>query len=143
MKLKIRKLLIHIFNSESNLGIIKAQARKCAKELTNIVDGKDEECFELIKVKEVEFETEEKGVVIKHKELMMILNCKERAANYLIYHELRLSAFIFDEEGCVYPDKTARKTPLDVTKLRSMFVPNPTVSNLILIDHKDERNSIP
>ena len=38
----------HIYNSESNLGIVKAQARKCAKELSHIVDGDDEDYFELL-----------------------------------------------------------------------------------------------
>ena len=28
----------HIYYSESNLGIVKAQARKCAKEVTYIID---------------------------------------------------------------------------------------------------------
>ena len=45
----------HIYNSECNLGIVKAQARKCAKELSNIVDGMDEEYFDLLKVKREEF----------------------------------------------------------------------------------------
>ena len=40
---------------------MKAQAKKCAKELTNIIDGKDEDYFELLKVKEVEYSTEENG----------------------------------------------------------------------------------
>ena len=52
----------HIYDSESNLGIVKAQARKCAKELSDIVDGTDDEYFDLLKVKEVEFEIEERGV---------------------------------------------------------------------------------
>ena len=98
-------------------------------------------------MKEVEFETDEKGVQVRHIELMMILNCKERVANYSVYHELnnrverriRLSANIFDEEGCVYPDKTARKTPLDANKLRTMFKPNPAITNPVLIDNKEER----
>ena len=119
----------HIYNSESNLDIVKAQARKCAKELSNIVDGSDEDYFELLKVKEVEFEVEERGVQVLQKELIMVLNCKERAANYSVYHELnnqvesrlRLAVYIFDEEGCVYPDKSAKKTPLDLNKLRAIF----------------------
>ena len=135
----------HIYNSESNLGIVKAQARKFAKELSNIVDGKDEDYFELLKVKEVE--CEERGVQVQYRELIMILNCKVRAANYSIYHDLnirverrlRLSAYIFDEEGCVYPDKSAKKTPLDKNKLRAMFIPNPAVTKPILVDHKEER----
>ena len=52
---------------------------------------------------------------------------------------MRLSSYIFDEEGCVYPDKTARKTPLDANKLRATFKPNPTITNPILIDNKEER----
>ena len=96
----------------------------------------DEDYFELLKVKEVEFETEERGVQGRNREIMMILNCKVRATNYLIYHDLnnrverrlRISAYIFDEEGCVYLDKSARKTPLNLTKLRSMFVLNPAIT---------------
>ena len=84
---------------------------------------------------------------MKHKELIMILNCRERAANYSVYHELnnrverrlRLSAYIFDEEGCVYPDKSAKKTPLDTNRLRAMFIPNAIIRNPILVDHKEER----
>ena len=60
-------IIEHIYNSESNLGIVKAQARKCAKELSNIVDGSDEEYFDLLKVKEVEFKTEERGVLVRKK----------------------------------------------------------------------------
>ena len=50
----------HIYNLDSNLGIVKAQARKCAKKLSHLIDGKDEDFFKLLKVKGVEFETEEK-----------------------------------------------------------------------------------
>ena len=53
----------------------------------------------------------------------MILRCKTKAANYAIYHELnnriehklRISVYVFDKEGCIYPDKTASKTPLNIT----------------------------
>ena len=98
----------HIYNSENNLGIVKAQVRKCAKQVSNITDGKDEEYFELLKVKEVEFETEEKGVRERHRELMMILKCKESVANYSVYHELnnrverrlRLSSYIYIKSVC-------------------------------------------
>ena len=77
----------------------------------------------------------------------MILNCKVRAANYSIYHDLknrverrlRLIAYIFDEEGCVYPDKTAKKTPLNVAVLREIFKPNLAITNPVLIDNKEER----
>ena len=137
----------HVYNSESNLGIVKAQVRKCAKEVSNIVDGQDEDYFELLKVKEVEFETEERGGLVRHKELMIILNCKVKAANFSIYHDLNnkverrlwLIAYIFDEEGYVYPDKTAKKIPLNVAALRVMFRPNPAIKNPILVDHKGER----
>ena len=137
-------IIEHIYKSESNLGIVKAQARKCAKELSDIADGPDENYFDLLKVKEVEFETEERGILVRHKELMIILNCKIRAANYSIYHDLinrverrlRLSAYIFDEEGCVFPDKTAKINPLNVAALRAMFKPNPAVTNPVLTTTK-------
>ena len=118
------------------------------REVSTIIDGSDEDYFELLKVKVVEFETKENGKQVRHKELMMILNCKEKTANYSIYHEintqverrLRLSAYKFDEEGCVYPDKSARKTPLDLTTIRELFKPNPTIKKTVLVDHKEERN---
>ena len=77
----------------------------------------------------------------------MILNCKEKVANYSINHELknrverrlRLSVYIFDEEGCVYPDKSARKNPLNVTALRAMFRINTTIRTPILVEYKEER----
>ena len=138
-------------------------------------DGTDEDYFDLLKVKEVEieekgvqvlqkelimmlnckvraanysiFEIEERGVQVLQKELIMMLNCKVRAANNSVYHELknrverrlRLSVYIFDEEGCVYPDKSAKKTPLDINKLRVVFKPNPNIRDPILIDNKGER----
>ena len=78
---------------------------------------------------------------------MMILRSKAKPANYSIDHELnnrvehrlRLSAYIFDEEGCVYQDKTASKTPLDVTKMRALFRPNPMIKNTKYVDNKEER----
>ena len=84
---------------------------------------------------------------MKHKELIMILNCKERAANYSVYHELndrverrlRMSAYFFDKGRCVYPDKSAKKTPLDTNRLRSTFIPNPIILNPIRVDPKEER----
>ena len=137
----------HIYNTESTLGIVRAQARKCAKEMSDIDDGTDQDYFNLLKVKEVEFELEERGAQVLQKEFIMILNCKVRAANYSVYHELnnrvesrlRLAVYIFDEEGCVYPDKSAKKTPLDVDKLRSIFKPNPNIRHPILVDNKGER----
>ena len=72
----------HIYNTESALGIVRAQARKCAKEMSDIDDGTDQDYFNLLKVKEVEFELEERGAQVVQKEFIMILNCKVRAANY-------------------------------------------------------------
>ena len=44
----------HIYNTESTLGIVRAQARKCAKEMSNIYNGTDQDYFNLLKVKEVD-----------------------------------------------------------------------------------------
>ena len=77
-----------IYDLESNLGIKKAQARKCVKEVTNIIDSKDEDYFALLKVNRVAYNTEENGVLREHIELMMILNWVEKVSNYSIFHEL-------------------------------------------------------
>ena len=58
---------------------------------------------------------------------MMILNCKQRAANYSLYHDLtnrvkrrlRLSSYIFDEEG-----------------LRDEL--EPTTMSQVMISHEEE-----
>ena len=65
----------NIYDSESNLEIVKAQARKFAKEVTDIINCKDEYYFALLKVKRVKYTTEENGVQREHTELMMVLNC--------------------------------------------------------------------
>ena len=83
----------------------------------------DEYYFSLFKVKEVTQEVE--GTSKKKKELMIILRCKDKSANYAIYydlnnrveHKLRMSVYVFDKKGCMYPDKTASKTPSNVAVL--------------------------
>ena len=109
----------HIHKSENNLKFVRSQVRKCAKEDMPKKFEEDEYYFSLLKIKEVVQTSVEKGVEVEKKELMMILRCKIKSANYAIYHEinnriehkLRMSVYVFDKEGCIYPDKTASKTP--------------------------------
>ena len=75
----------HIYNSECNLSVVRSQARKCAKEGMPNKDEDDEYYFSLLKVKEVTQVAEKESTPKKKKELMMILRCKNKAANYAIF----------------------------------------------------------
>ena len=77
----------HIYNSDCNLSVIRSQARKCAKEGMPKKDEDDDYYFSLFKVKEVTNEVEEEGTTKKKKELMIVLRCKTKAANYAIYYD--------------------------------------------------------
>ena len=106
----------HVYNSDNNL---RSQARKCAKEGMPNKEEDDEYYFSLFKAKKVTKEVKEEGTTKKKEELMIILRCKTIAANYAIYydlnnrveHKMRISVYVFDKKGCMYPDKTASKTP--------------------------------
>ena len=137
----------HIHNSANNLSVVRSQARKCAREDMPKKFEDDDYYFSLLKIKEVARKVIEKGVEIEKKELMMILRCKLKSANYAIYHELnnriehklRISVYVFDKEGCIYPDKTASKTPLNITLLKEMFKVNRTIIRPKYVDNKTDR----
>ena len=127
----------HIHKSENNLSVVRSQVRKCAKEDMPKKFEKDEYYFSLLKIKKVARKVTEKGAEVEKKELMMILRCKTKLANYAIYHELnnriehklRISVYVFKKEGCIYPDKMASKTLLNVTLLRDIFKVNKTITD--------------
>ena len=79
----------HIYNSENNLSVVRSQARKCAKEGMPKKFKDDEYYFSLLKIKEVAQTVVEKDTIKERKELMMILRCKVKSANYAIYHDLK------------------------------------------------------
>ena len=140
----------HIFNSESHFGVVRSAIRKCAKKKMANKDGEDEEYFQLLKIKEVVQNVEKEGPKVERKELMILLRCKERSAHYPIYlplnnkveHSLRMSVYVFYEEGCIYPDKTPSKNPLNVASLRKLFKPNKSIRNPKLVDNKIERRRV-
>ena len=137
----------HIHNSENNLSVVRSQARKCAKEDMPKKNEEDDYYFSLLKIKEVVRKVIDKGEEIEKKELMMILRCKVKAANYAIFyelynrieHKLRISVYVFDKEGCIYPDKTASKTPLNIDLLREMFRVNKSITRPKYVDNKTDR----
>ena len=47
--------------------------------------------------------------------------------------------YVFDKEGCIYPDKTASKTPLNMKVLRDMFPVNRSIIRPKYIDNKENR----
>ena len=77
----------------------------------------------------------------------MILRCKMKSANYAIYHELnnrvehklRMNVYVFDKEGCIYPDKTSSKTPLNIEILSDMFKVNKSITRPKYVDNKVNR----
>ena len=50
-----------------------------------------------------------------------------------------MSVYAFDIEGCIYPDKTASKTPLNITLLRDMFKVNKSIIRPKYVDNKSDR----
>ena len=139
----------HIYNSDCNLSVVRSQARKCAKEGMPKKNEDDEYYFSLFKIKEVTQGIEE-GNTSKKKELMIILRCKNKAANYAVYydinnrveHKMRISVYVFDKEGCMYPDKTASKTPLNIAVLSEMFKVNATITRPKYVDNKLNRREV-
>ena len=81
---------------------------------------------------------------------MIVLRCKNKAANYAIYydlnnkveHKMRISVYVFDREGCMYPDKTASKTPLNVAVLNEMFKVNAAITRPKYVDNKLNRREV-
>ena len=77
----------------------------------------------------------------------MVLIYKIKSAYYAIYHTLnnrvkhkfRMSVYVFDDEGFIYQEKTASKTPVNVTKLRAMFRSNPSINRPKYVGNKIER----
>ena len=140
----------HIYNSDSRLSAVRSQARKCAKEGMPKKNEEDDYYFSLLKVKEVTQETEREVTRKKKSELMIVLRCKNKTANYAIYydlnnkveHKMRISVYVFDREGCMYPDKTASKTPLNVTVLNEMFEANKSITRPRYVDNKPNRRDV-
>ena len=99
----------HVHKSENNPSVVRSQVRKCAKEDMPKKFEEDEYYFSLLKIKKVVQKVTENGAEVEKKELMMILRCKMKSANYAIYHEhnnriehkLRISVYVFDKEGCL------------------------------------------
>ena len=80
-------MIEHIYNSDCNLSVVRSRARKCAKEGMPKKDEDDDYYFSLFKVKEVTQIVDERNTS-KKKELMIILRCKNKAANYAIYYDI-------------------------------------------------------
>ena len=140
----------HIYNSDCSLSVVRSQARKCAKEGMPKKNEEDDYYFSLLKVKEVTQETEREVTRKKKSELMIVLRCKNKTANYAIYydlnnkveHKMRISVYVFDREGCMYPDKTASKTPLNIAVLNEMFKVNKSITRPEYVDNKPNRRVV-
>ena len=70
-------------------------------------------------------------------ELCDLLRLKQQSQ-----HKLRISVNVFDKEGCMYPDKSASKTPLNVAILNEMFKVNRSITRPKYVDNKSNRRDI-
>ena len=125
----------HVANKSQNLGCVMNMIRKCATK------GIDER-LELLKVTEVFTMVEERGRDVEKSEWFIVLRCSSTDANHAVYHHLnqrvehktRMSAYVFDVERCMYPNKTCSFTPIDAAKLRQECGPIKKIRHPNLID---------
>ena len=131
----------HIADTESNLSYVKSVVRRCARE--KIKEG---EGLNLFKIRRVKVSAEEKGRAIIRTEIMMMVQCKLNDAHHAIYRllnqkvstRLRLSVYVFDVDGCKYPDRSYR-LPLDIQQIKNALRINTAIKNPVYIDVKEDR----
>ena len=132
----------HIANTEENLSWVKSKIKKCARE--GIKEG---EGLKMFKIRTTQVPAEEEGRSIIRTELMIFVRCTLSDAHHAIYRELnqkvatrlRLSAYVFDLQGCKYPDRTVSGLPINIQQIRERLQVNPNMKNPVYIDIKADR----
>ena len=132
----------HISDTVTNLSFIKSRVKSCAKEGVEEGDG-----LNLFKIRRVLVRTEVKGRKVIRPEVMKIAQCQLVTAHQAIYRmlnqtaatRLRIGVYVFDHDGCQYPDRTMCYEPID----SRLFANDSSVNKLILdpvfIDVKEDR----
>ena len=106
----------HIADTVTNLSFIKSRVKGCAKEGVEEGDG-----LNLFKIRQVLVRAEVKGRKVIRQEVMMTVQCQLVTAHQAIYRmlnqtvatRLRIGVYVFDHDGCQYPDRTMCYEPID------------------------------
>jgi len=142
-------VLDHVAINQQNLGMITNWVRRCANTGTTITN----KGIELLKVKEVNSVVETKeGATKQIKVWIIVIKCQDLRAHHMIYdhlnqknsHKMRMGAYVFDQEGTRYPDKSTTDETIDSEVL---LPPKRVNTNPILFDftegYREERTSAP
>ena len=132
----------HVADTESNLSFIKSKIKACAKEGVEEGDG-----LNLFKIRKVTVSVEVKGELITRTEIMILVQCEFRDAHQASYRtlnqtvatRLRLGVYVFDHDGCQYPDRTMYNEAIDTRLFANNSKVNKNVLHPIFIDVKEDR----
>ena len=132
----------HIADTVTNLSFIKSRVKGCAKEGVEEGDG-----LNIFKIRRVLVRTKVKGRKVIRPEVMMIVQCQLVTAHQAIYRmlnqtaatRLRLDVYVFDRDGCQYPDRTMCYEPIDTRLFANNARVNKLILNPVFIDTKEDR----
>ena len=135
----------HIADTVTNLSFIKSRVKRCAREGVDKGDG-----LNLFKIRKVLVRTEFKGRKIIRPEVMLIAQCQLATAHQAIYRtlnqtvatRLRIGVYVFDHDGCQYPDRTMCHVPIDTRLFANNSRVNKLVLDPIFVDIKEDRARI-
>ena len=132
----------HIADTDINVSFIKNRVKKCAKEGVDEGDG-----LNLFKIRRVQVRAEVEGRSVIRTEVMMIVQCQLITAHQAIYRtlnqtaatRLRIGVYVFDQDGCQYPDRTMKHEPIDTRLFANNSRVNKLILNPMFIDVKKDR----
>ena len=132
----------HIADTVTNLSFIKSRVKGCAKEGVEEGDG-----LNLFKIRRVLVRTEVEGRKVIRPEVMIIEQCQLVTAHQAIYRMLnqtaatrvRIGVYVFDHDGCQYPDRTICYEPIDTRLFANNSRVNKLILNPVFIDIKEDR----
>ena len=134
----------HVAGTESNISFIKSKIKRCAKEG---VEDDDDDGLNLFKIRRVPVNAMVDGNMIIRMEVMIILQCEFCDAHQAIYRilnqtvatRLRIGVYVFDHDGCQYPDRTMCGEAIDTRLFANNAIVNKSILNPIFIDVKKDR----
>ena len=132
----------HVADTESNLSFIKSKIKTCAKEGVEEGDG-----LNLFKIRRVLVNAKVKGESITRIEIMILVQCEFCDAHQAIYRtlnqtvatRLQVGVYVFDHDGCQYPDRIMCGEAIDTRLFANNSRVNNSVLNPIFVDVKEDR----
>ena len=134
----------HVADTESNISFVKSKIKKCAKEG---VEDDNDDGLNLLKIRKVPVNAMVDGNMIVRMKVMIILQCAFCDAHQAIYRtlnqtvatRLRIGVYVFDNDGCQYPDRTMCGEAIDTRLFANNARVNKSIMHPIFIDEKKDR----